>query len=246
MKKIIIYSAIFLGMIVLYRCTDSQNNRDAVVDDTEGEELCPPDSTWNDASIVKVLEWKYNEYPWVKNIFIDDTLGAMRINIDVSYKYASYGWDLRILTTDIVKHLYETELACGVEIPGRSKFLVSINHSIVADVSSALSWVKIPMSDLERYNNPLYVVFVEYVLANLTPSDFQAYDHALKVMFEETNDPRLDSDFYTVLLKLSRNYELDENESYILNSLTTWALSKPETETREHFDYFREQVKKGW
>jgi hypothetical protein len=203
---------------------------------------CPDSLTWSYSELQLELEREFQKNSWIKDIYIDDTMSMMRINLDVVYKYAHQNWDGNILMIDIVFLLKRLEDMCSTQISDKKNYLVSINHNVVNTENSALYQVNNSMSQLSNYDKPYYSNFVYYVLENMTPSDFQAYDHALEVLYEDKKDERFNTNFYKLILKLSKDNELDQDEEFILDNLTDWALSKPKTETRKHFDYFRSQI----
>lgn len=235
-----------LGIILMLAIGCQRQVEYNVVDMDEPMIVCPDSTLWNYADLEVQLRNIYQKYPWVKEIYIDDTMSVMRINLNVMYKFDHYGWDGRILAVDIIKNLAELEGYCSINIPSREKCLVSINYNnIRSKNNSALTWVKIPLNEFDNYSNPLYQNFIYYILEQMTPVDFQAYDRALKILYAENNDERLNTDFYTLILQLSKDNILSKDEEFILDNLTDWALSKPETETRKHFDYFRNQISKA-
>lgn len=237
MKK---YKVLLLIMFSCFGC--QQQTEYSEVDMDEEIINCPDNTTWSYSELQLELEKEFRKSSWIKDIYIDDTMSMMRINLDVVYKYAHQNWDGNILMINVVYLLKNLEDMCSVRISDRKDYFISINHNISDGENSALYQCNNSMSEFSNYNNPHYTGFVYYVLDNMTPSDFQAYDHALEVLSDEKQDERFNTNFYKLIVKLSEDNELSDDEEFVLDNLTDWALSKPKTETRKHFDYFRNQV----
>jgi hypothetical protein len=242
-------STLIIFLLLLWTCHSNNDNHDVeveVVDVMNDSISCPEtDSNWNYSQMESFLTPQYQDhFTWIENIYIDDYEGKMRINIDVSYRFDHYEWDSKILAVDIMKYLFELEKVCSTPIPDRSKCYVSVNYDIKTGISSALSQLKIPLSQFANYNKPLYPRFVNYILVNMTPSDFQAYDHALKNLYSETKSQVFNKSFYAIVLDLSSDEMLSADEEIVLSALTNWAVNKSETETTKHFNYFAEQCSK--
>ena len=218
---------------------DSTKTPTILVDTDDDSLFCPKGNSWSHVDIERELS-RYYPYSWIKSIYIDDTLGKQRINFDVDYKFTHYAWDGNILTIDIIRVLNFMNNSCRARFPLKGEYYISINYDIKPpEENSALFLVQSNSSELKHYNLPVYQKFVDYILDNMTPSDFQAYDFALKQLYKDTKDEKFNMDFYSLLLRLSEDPLLSSQEEFILESLTNWALSRPKTETREHFDFFR-------
>jgi len=207
--------------------------------------VCPDSTMWNYTELEVQLRNIYQKYPWINKIYLDDTLEIMRVNFDIEYEYVHSGWDGKILTIDIMRTLNTFEKVCSSQIPHRDNCLVSVNYnykSTNTNTNEAIYYVKLPLWEFGHYDKLLYLDFTNYVLEQMTPSDFQAYDHALEELYEDKKDDRFNTNFYKLIVELSENNKLSKDEEFVLDKMTAWALSKPKTETRKHFDYFRNQV----
>ena len=100
-----------------------------------------------------------------------------------------------------------------------SLLYISIIYNFDDIDNEALFECKIPSSLNNYLNLKKYPDFANYVINKMTPSDFQAYDWALKTLYEKTLDKRFKISFYSFIFKISRDDFLDSDEEFILDKL---------------------------
>lgn len=168
------------------------------------------------------------------HIYVDDTNGICRITIPVTYKYTHQYWETAVGYTayfELFKNGYINPM-------GDSLFILSIKYNILSKNSEAIYKCVQPGNFDIYYKYSRYLMYCNYVISSMTPSDFQAYDWAMEVLFEKTGNKLFDRPFGAFFEELSIDDNLDPGEKYVLNELIEWTETRGDIEKPDHFLYF--------
>lgn len=175
-------------------------------------------------------------------IIVEPATDSCKIQIQTPYKYSHSDWAL-ILSENILYRITKANLSEFL-MNNDSLLYISVLYNFDDTDNEALFECKIPSSFNNYLNLKNYPEFAKYVINKMTPSDFQAYDWALKTLYEKTLDKKFNVTFYSFILKISRDDLLDSDEEFILDKLIEWAEERGEIEKPDHFIYFKSSLYK--
>jgi hypothetical protein len=175
------------------------------------------------------------ELPLKEEIYIDDTIGFSRINIPVSYKFTHPYWEFIIGYTTY----YELNRNGFINFEGDdSLFYLSIEYDLSDQNNKSIYECILPENFVIYKDYSKYFQFCTYVISNMTPSDFQAYDWAMTVLLDSTGNNLFNRTFGMFFEDLSKDDYLDPDERYVLEKLISWTETRGDLEKPDHFLYF--------
>jgi len=175
------------------------------------------------------------------NIFIKDTMNTKKIMVYVHYKYTSNDW-VRVFGTTLYYELVKNNLIRYLLDNNQDTFFISIVYDLKNQNPEALNLCKYPTGFYNYDNYKMYYQFCKYIISDMTPSDFQAYDWAMQILYKNEKDERFNRSFYNFILSASKDEFIDDNERYVFEKLIIWAKSRGEIETTKHFEYFKNSL----
>ncbi len=154
----------------------------------------------------------------------NDSSGLTNFYIRTNYEFTNRSWEYLIMAeiiTELRKKRHDFE---------RDSMLFQIEYGGFVEDNIAVYRINSDVRLPEFEELVLFDTIADYVVNELSPGDFSAYDSAL------SND--IDSDYSTFLdflYQIAGDKEQSIDEERILSELIHWANSRSDLETADHF-----------